>query len=163
VHISTPDRRLVEAIVVAVAVSIAVIWLVPAVHRRVVPPLREGLNALRTVMHDRHKRLELFGGKLVGEVTFAITLGAVCLAYGVGLTLAQLLVVNIGASVLASLIPAPGGVGAAEATLTAALVALDVADSTAFAIAVTHRLCTAYLPPIWGYGSLRWLGSHGYV
>jgi uncharacterized membrane protein YbhN (UPF0104 family) len=163
VHISAPDDQLVAAIVVAVVISMGVIWLVPAVHRRVVPPLREGLDALRAVLHDRHKRLELLGGKLVSEVIFAITLGAACQAYGVGLTLAQLLVVNIGASVLAGLIPAPGGVGAAEATLTAALVALGIADSTAFAIAVTHRMCTAYLPPIWGYGCLRWLGAHGYV
>ena len=162
-HISAPDDRLVTAIVIALAVSIAVIWWVPAVHRRVVPPLREGLNALRTVLRDRHKRLELFGGNLASELMFAITLGAVCQAYGVGLTLAQLLVVNVGASVLAGLIPAPGGVGAAEATLTAALVAFGVAESSAFAIAVTHRLCTAYLPPIWGYFSLRWLGRHGYI
>jgi glycosyltransferase 2 family protein len=115
------------------------------------------------VLRDRHKRLELFGGNLASELMFAITLGAVCQAYGIGLSLAQLLLVNVAASVLAALIPAPGGVGAAEATLTAALIAFGVADSTAFAIAITHRLCTAYLPPIWGYFSLRWLGRHGYI
>ena len=37
------------------------------------------------------------------------------------------------------------------------------AQATAFAIAVTHRLCTAYLPPIWGYFAIRWLGRHGYI
>ena len=31
------------------------------------------------------------------------------------------------------------------------------------AIALTHRLCTFYLPPIWGYASLRWLRRGGYV
>jgi hypothetical protein len=36
-------------------------------------------------------------------------------------------------------------------------------DSTAFAIAFTHRLCTYYLAPIWGYASLQWLGRKGYV
>jgi hypothetical protein len=34
---------------------------------------------------------------------------------------------------------------------------------TAFAIAITQRLCTFYLPPIWGYFSLRWLTRKGYV
>ena len=57
----------------------------------------------------------------------------------------------------------PGGVGAAEASLTAGLVAVGVDDSTAFAIAFTHRLCTYYLPPIWGYFSMRWLSRGAYI
>jgi uncharacterized membrane protein YbhN (UPF0104 family) len=59
--------------------------------------------------------------------------------------------------------PVPGGIGAAEAAITAGLVAMGVDESTAFAIAFTHRLCTYYLPPIWGYAALRWLGRKGYV
>jgi uncharacterized membrane protein YbhN (UPF0104 family) len=35
------------------------------------------------------------------------------------------------------------------------LIAMGVVDSTAFAIAFTHRICTYYLPPIWGYFSMR--------
>ena len=64
---------------------------------------------------------------------------------------------------LAGLIPVPGGVGAAEATLTAGLVAFGVDQPTAFAIAISQRLCTHYLPPIWGYFSLRWLRGRGFV
>jgi uncharacterized protein (TIRG00374 family) len=85
------------------------------------------------------------------------------LAYGEPLTFAQLLLVNTGASAFAGLIPTPGGVGAAEASLTAGLVAMGFDNSTAFAIAFTHRICTYYLPPIWGYVSLRWLNRKGYV
>jgi len=79
------------------------------------------------------------------------------------LNLAQLVFVNITASLLSSLIPVPGGIGAAEASLTAGLVAMGVDQSTAFAIAITQRLCTFYLPPIWGYLSLQWLTRGGYV
>ena len=57
----------------------------------------------------------------------------------------------------------PGGVGAAEASLTAGLVAMGVGSSTAFAIAFTHRLCTYYLPPIWGYFSMQWLQRNAYI
>jgi glycosyltransferase 2 family protein len=163
VHIGTPDARLVAAIVVAIVLSLLVVWLVPAVHRKVVPPLREGIAALKVVLRDRRKRLELFGGNVLGELTFALGLGAVCHAYDVGLNIAELLVINVGASVLAGLLPAPGGVGAAEATLTAALIAFGVDGSTAFAIAITKRLCTHYLPPIWGYFSLRWLRKQGFL
>jgi uncharacterized membrane protein YbhN (UPF0104 family) len=59
--------------------------------------------------------------------------------------------------------PTPGGVGAAEASLTAGLVAMGVDNATAFAIAFSHRLCTYYLPPLWGYVSLQWLTRKGYL
>jgi uncharacterized protein (TIRG00374 family) len=115
------------------------------------------------VARNRHKRLELFGGQLGVEVLYALTLGAACLAYGVNLTFAQLVLVNTAASAFSSLIPSPGGVGTAEASLTAGLVAMGVVDSTAFAIAFTHRLCTYYLPPIWGYVSMQWLQRKAYI
>ena len=73
------------------------------------------------------------------------------------------MLVNTAASALSGLVPVPGGVGAAEASLSAGLVAVGVDSSTAFAIAFTHRFCTYYLPPIWGYASLRWLRRGGYV
>jgi uncharacterized membrane protein YbhN (UPF0104 family) len=163
IHVGTPDGRLVAAIAMAVVVSALVILLVPAVNKKVVPPLRDGFAALRVVFRDRHKRVELFCGNAAGELTFAVSLGAVCHAFGISLSLSELLVINVGASVLAGFIPVPGGVGAAEATLTAGLVAFGVDQPTAFAIAICQRLCTHYLPPIWGYFSLRWLHRHGYV
>jgi uncharacterized membrane protein YbhN (UPF0104 family) len=78
------------------------------------------------------------------------------------LRLAELLLVNAAASAFASVIPVPGGVGAAEAGLTAGLVAMGVGESPAFAIAFTHRGCTYYLPPAWDYLSLRWLRRKAY-
>jgi glycosyltransferase 2 family protein len=97
------------------------------------------------------KRLELFGGNLLSSLLFALALGAACRAYGVDLSFAELIFVNTAAGVLAGLVPVPGGIGAAEASLAAGLIGLGVDESTAFAIAVTRRLCAFYLPPIWGY------------
>ena len=88
---------------------------------------------------------------------------ATCLAYGVDLNLAQLVFVNTAASVLSSLIPTPGGIGVAEASLSAGLIAMGIDKPTAFAIAITQRLWTFYLPPIWGYVSLRWLTRKGFI
>ena len=59
--------------------------------------------------------------------------------------------------------PVPGGVGVAEAGITAGLIAVGVDQSTAFAVAVTHRLCTNYLPPLWGFFALRWLNRKAYL
>src|SRR5262249_500081 len=112
---------------------------------------------------DGRKRLEVFGGGAASELLYALALGASCLAYGVHLNLGQLIFVNTSAAVLSGLVPVPGGIGAAEATLTAGLIAMGVNESTAFAIAITQRLCTFYLPAILGYIALRWLGRKGYL
>jgi uncharacterized membrane protein YbhN (UPF0104 family) len=64
---------------------------------------------------------------------------------------------------VSGLVPVPGGIGAAEASLAAGLIAMGVDEPSAFAIAITQRLWTFYLPPIWGYASLQWLTRKGYV
>jgi uncharacterized membrane protein YbhN (UPF0104 family)/tRNA A-37 threonylcarbamoyl transferase component Bud32 len=158
-----PDRRLVAAIAVALVASVVVILAVPKLHARVVPGVRSALSGLWSVARIRLKRVELFGGNIASELLYALALGATCLAYGVDLNLAQLVFINTSASVLSSVIPVPGGIGAAEAALSAGLISMGVDESTAFAIAITQRLCTFYLPPIWGYFGLRWLGRKGYV
>jgi glycosyltransferase 2 family protein len=159
----SPDQRLLEALAVALVVSAVVVLAVPKVRARVVPEIRSGLSGLWSVARVRQKRLELFGGNIVSELIYALALGATCLAYGVHLNIAQLVFANTAASVLSSLIPVPGGIGAAEASLSAALIAMGVDKPTAFAIALTQRLCTFYLPPIWGFASLRWLSRKGYL
>jgi uncharacterized membrane protein YbhN (UPF0104 family) len=162
-HFGAPDGRLIAAIVIALVVSVAVFMAIPKLRAKVLPPVKQGLSSLRRVIRNRRKRLELFGGNVLSEMLYAIALGATCHAYGVDLELAQLILVNTGASVLSSFIPVPGGIGAAEAALTAGLIGMGVDESTAFAIAFTQRLCTFYLPPIWGYVSLQWLSKRGYI
>jgi uncharacterized membrane protein YbhN (UPF0104 family)/tRNA A-37 threonylcarbamoyl transferase component Bud32 len=162
-HGAGPDRRLLAAIAIALVISIVVVLAVPKVHARVVPGIKSALSGLWAVAKDRHKRIELFGGNIASELLYALALGATCLAYGVHLNVAELVFVNTAASVLSSLIPVPGGIGAAEASLSAGLIAVGVDKPTAFAIALTQRLCTFYLPPIWGFVSLRWLSRKGYL
>ena len=158
-----PDTRLLAAIGVALAISAAAVLAVPKMRDKVVPQVKSALSGVWSVARDRRKRIELFGGNVLSELTYAISLGATCLAYGLDLNLAQLVFVNTSAAILSSVIPSPGGIGPAEAALAAGLIAMGVDESTAFAVAITQRLCTFYLPPIWGYLSLRWLGRHGYV
>jgi glycosyltransferase 2 family protein len=160
---SVPSGRLITTVVVLLAVVVVAMLASSSLRAKVMPPIRNALSGMWAVARDRRKRLELFGGNLGSELLYAIALGAVCRAYGIDLSLPTLLLVNAAASAFAGLIPVPGGVGAAEAGLTAGLVAVGVDDSTAFAIAFTHRLCTYYLPPIWGYFSMRWLRGKAYI
>jgi glycosyltransferase 2 family protein len=133
------------------------------VRKKVLPQIQSALAGLWSAARVRRKRVELFGGNVLSELTYALALGATCLAYGAHLNLAELVFVNTAAAVLSSVIPVPGGIGAAEAALAAGLVAVGVDESTAFAVAITQRICTFYLPPIWGYISLRWLSNNGYI
>ena len=132
-------------------------------RRRIVPSVKTALASLWAVARSGRKLGELFGATLVTEVLYALALAASCRAYGVHLGLAQLIAVNVVASTLAGLVPVPGGIGAAEAALAGGLVALGIPEAVAFAIAITDRLCTYYLPPITGYFSLDWLRRKGYV
>jgi uncharacterized membrane protein YbhN (UPF0104 family)/tRNA A-37 threonylcarbamoyl transferase component Bud32 len=158
-----PDTRLLAALAVALLVAVVVVLAVPSVRGRVVPGMRSAFQGLWSVARVRRKRVELFGGNVASELLYSLALGATCLAYGVDLTLPKLVFVNMSASVLSSVIPSPGGIGTAEAALAGGLIAVGVDESTAFAIAVTQRISTFYLPPIWGYVSLRWLSRKGYV
>jgi uncharacterized membrane protein YbhN (UPF0104 family) len=155
------DARLAGAIAIAPAVGIAVMLAVPSLRARFAPQVRAALDAVTGVARVRRKRLELFGGNLAGELLMALVLGAACRAYGADVSFAELVFVRTASGVLSGLIP--GGIGAAEATTAAGLIAVGVDESTAFAIALTKRLCTFYLPPIWGYPALPWLRRKGYV
>ena len=66
-------------------------------------------------------------------------------------------------ALFAGLMPVPGGIGITEAALTAGLIAIGVPEGAAFAAAITTRLCTFYLPPIWGYWAMRWMRKNSYL
>jgi uncharacterized membrane protein YbhN (UPF0104 family) len=53
--------------------------------------------------------------------------------------------------------------GVVEAGLIGGLTAAGVPEEVAVAATFTHRLLTAYLPPIWGWFALRWLRRNSYV
>ena len=66
-------------------------------------------------------------------------------------------------SLFAGLMPVPGGMGVAEAGFTVGLQAIGVPSAIAISTAITYRLVTFYLPPIWGAAAMRWLRRQQYV
>ena len=143
--------------------GVVVVLLVRQLRDRVLPPLRVAFAALRGVFTSVRSTLLLFGGNAATQVLFAMTLGASLRAYGESTSLANLILINTMVSLFAGLLPIPGGMGVAEAGLTAGLVAVGIPESTAFAAAITHRMVTYYLPPIWGWFAMRWLGQRDYL
>ena len=92
-----------------------------------------------------------------------MTLSASVLAYGSSISFGQAIFVNSMVSLFVGFMPVPGGIGVAEAALTAGLVAMGVPEGAALAAAITHRVVTAYLPPIYGWHTTRWLTERDYI
>lgn len=97
------------------------------------------------------------------ELVFAASLGLFARALGYDLPLAQLLVINLSVSLFASLIPVPGGIGVTEGALMVGLTSAGLPDSAALAVTMLYRFSTFYLPPVWGWFSMRWLQRHQYL
>ncbi len=154
---------IVLAFVVAAVAAVVVLIVKRSWREWLVHALKEAFATLKDVLVAPAKLVRLFGGNILTELGWALTLSASAHAYGANLGLAQALVVNMLASVFASVMPVPGGIGVAEASLAAGMMVFGVPQTEAYAAALTHRLATFYLPPIWGWFSLRYLTRKGYL
>jgi uncharacterized membrane protein YbhN (UPF0104 family) len=148
--------------VVVVVVAAVVVLLVPSLRRRVMAEFRKGAETLH-VLRDPRKLLYLFGGNLAAQVLFAVALGATARAFGYEIPLGELVLVNTVVSLFSGLLPIPGGIGVTEGGITLGLTRLGVPAEIAFAIAIAYRFASFYLPPIWGFGSYRWLIEKRYL
>lgn len=154
--------RLVTVVVVAFVAAVIVVLLVPSLRRRVMPAVdkfREGL----VVLKNPRNAVLLLGGNLLVQVGYALSLGAFAEATGNRVGLFDLLLIINLVGTFASLIPVPNGMGVMEAGLTAGLVAAGVPEPAALAAALSYRVCSSYLPPVWGFFSMRWLQHHEYL
>ncbi len=153
---------LVVIVVVLAILAVIVAIGVPRYRRMIGAKLAEARAQLRVLRSPSHLAM-LFGGNFAAQLLLAAALGLCAQAFGYRLGLADLLVINTLVSLFAGIMPVPGGIGVTEAALTAGLTAAGVPDSAAFAAAVTYRLVTFYLPPIWGGLATRWLKREGYL
>jgi uncharacterized membrane protein YbhN (UPF0104 family) len=161
------EARLVILILIVGVVAVSAVIFLPKVRARikrvVAPQWQAGRENLSGILTTPRKAVMLFGGNLASQVIFALVLDASLHAYGASLPVLQLIVINSLASVLGGMAPVPGGMGVVEAGLIAGLTAAGIPQETAVAATFTHRLFTAYLPPIWGYAALQWLRRNDYV
>jgi uncharacterized protein (TIRG00374 family) len=150
-------------LVFAVVVSALVLRFIPSIRERVIPPAKQMWDGLRGLATDPSRLVGLFGFNLGSQLLFGLALWLTAVAFGVVLPFLTMVVIYVAMALLGGLLPIPGGVGVSEAVLTAGLTAVGVDEATAFAIAVVFRVSTAYLPPVWGWFSLRWLQSNDYL
>jgi uncharacterized membrane protein YbhN (UPF0104 family) len=151
------------ALIAAVVVGLLIAVLVPSLRARLAPPVHAALANVRGLVSSPPRLVKLVLANLGSQIVYALVLGTALRSLSADASLADLLFVNTAVSLFAGLVPVPGGIGVAEAGLTAGLVAVGIPEQTALAAALIHRLLTYYLPPVWGFWALRWLGRHGFV
>ena len=153
---SLPDTN-VWLLVIAIggAVSGLVVGLVPVLRRRVLPPLlgylRTAGSSLADVVTDPLRVLALLGGALGITFAFILTLTAAVEAFGGGVSFPEIGAAYLIAAAIGSATPTPGGLGAVEAALVAALAGYGMADSAAVSSVLTFRLATYWVPMIPGW------------
>ena len=157
---------IVGAVIVA-GVAATLITLVPRLRRlasvRVRPHLVRIWADVKTIATEPRKIFYVLAGSMLSQLVIALALGASLHAVGERASLATLFVVITAAGLIGGAIPVPGGAGVVEAGLIAGLTSAGVPQSQAVAAVFIQRLCTAYLPPIWGWATLAWMRRREYV
>lgn len=158
-------RLLVWIVGIAVAGGLVVLALRP-LRERIVARVRtlwtEASHALVGLASGRRLSM-LFGGNIAVDFFNAISLALFVLAFGYSLGLGELMVIGISTMLLAGLMPVPGGIGVTEGALVFGMVGAGLPDEVAFAAMVLFRMATFYVPPIWGFFTMRWLQRNGYI
>ncbi len=138
-----------------VALTYAVPPLRQFLHRRVWPRARQSLDSIATVARRPDRLLSLFGGSVLVTVSNIAGLALALAAVGASVPLSTVALVYLAGSVVASAAPTPGGLGATEAVLVAALTTLGVAQHEAVAGVLIYRFATFWLPIVPGWLSLQ--------
>jgi len=154
---------LIALCVAIVVIGIIVVLAVPKLRNMVLPVVRDVIDAAKTILASPVTLSQVFGAETLERLAGALALGCTVAAFGVDLTFTELIFVSVGTGLLAGLAPVPGGIGVAEATMSALLTAVGVDPALSVSIAIIHRFVTSYLPPVLGFFSLNWLTDEGYL
>ena len=164
------DQRavwVVLGVVLAAGIAAALVALIPRLRRlaraRVRPHLVSIWSNVKVIADTPRKIVYVLSGSALAQLLVAFALGASLHAVGAHASLAVILVVMTLASVIGTAVPVPGGAGVVEAGLIAGLTSAGVPQDQAVAAVLIQRLCTAYLPPIWGWVTLAWMRRREYV
>ncbi|MGB6057652.1 MAG: lysylphosphatidylglycerol synthase transmembrane domain-containing protein [Microthrixaceae bacterium] len=149
-------------VIVGVLVGmVAMAFIVPWTRRMIIErlkPMWESIGPrLLDVLRNPRRLTEGVLGSLLTSLSYAVTLYAAVRAYGEDLPIAAAAAVYLGAGILGTVAPTPGGIGAVEAALVAGLSAVGIPAGPALLAALLYRLVTFWLPTVPGWLAFQWL------
>lgn len=152
------------AVVVLLAVATVIVILkVPKLHDRVVPEVKKAWGALAEVLRSPKLALGMLGSQLAVQVLWGLALWLALKALDFNLSLISCTAVVVATALLQGLIPVPGGIGVAEAVMSAFLVPLGVPTEIALGATVIWRMSTFYVPATEGFFTSKYLEKQGYL
>jgi uncharacterized protein (TIRG00374 family) len=161
---STVPWLLILGIVVLIIVGAVITVLrVQKLRDRIVPLLTQAWEALAVVLRQPSRAIGLVVSSFIYWNVLGLTLWLLLEAVGAPVSYTSALFVAAGTSLFAGFMPIPGGVGVAEATMTALLATFGVDSSAAFAATAAYRVITFYLPALEGFFGMRWLERNEYI
>ena len=136
--------------ILAIAVFVTVVIKAPGFRHRVVVWFHEALHYVRTVLEKPATGIGIVSGQLVCIAGPALCLGLLLHAVEAPVHPAALIVATQLASAASRTVPIPGGLGAPEAILIAALASTGVRHEDAIIVALAFRMLSYWLPTLPG-------------
>jgi len=156
-----PSPRTMAWVGLGILAVSGVVAAVPAgrrmVYRHVVPSLERAFHGIRELAGHPGKLALLFGGSALVTLSYAFGLVYCVEAFGGGLPVAAIVAAYLAGAAIAQVAPTPGGIGAVEAALIAALTAAGLDKETAVPAVFLFRLVTFWLPILPGWLAFTWL------
>jgi glycosyltransferase 2 family protein len=145
----------------AVVAAILFMLAIPASRRwmlaRLLPPLREALPRMLSLITDPLKLAEAIVGTLALNAAYIAALWGAARAFDSRIDFAAVAVIYLAGAAIASAAPTPGGLGAVEIALSTGLAAAGMASAAAISAVLLFRLLTFWLPVPFGWAALHWL------
>jgi len=154
-------------VIAALILIVLTVVAIPAGRRllraRLAPVLGQVVPRLLAVAQQPRKLAEGIGGALLLTAAYILCLDACIRALGGSVPLASTAVVYLTGAALGSAVPTPGGLGAVEAALSAALTAAGLPGATSVSAVLLFRTITFWLPIPVGWGAFNYLERHDYI
>jgi glycosyltransferase 2 family protein len=158
---SLPDSTVLLLGLAVVLGIFGVALLFRKVRRIVVDPalraVRAAASEIAGVFRSPLRVGMLFGGAAGTTLAYVLAFAAAVEAFGGGLSFPQIGAAYLGASIVGNAAPTPGGLGAVEAALVAALTGFGMASGPAVSAVLTFRLATYWLPTAPGWFTFTWM------
>lgn len=143
--------------VVAIAVMSALPWGRKFFRETVRPAVRRSVQGVADVARRPIRLAGLVGGSALLTLGNAGALVACVFAFHGELPFSAVAIVYLIGSIVQSVAPTPGGLGAAEAAYIGGLTAIGLSSERAVAAVLLFRLLTFWFPVIPGWAAMTWL------
>ena len=141
--------------------------LIRPIRRRLVNPVLEGLRTAASYVVLIVRSPVRVGALILGStcitLSYLFALVFSVEAFGGDLTIAQIGAAYLGAAAIANIAPTPGGLGALEAAMIAALSGFGLSGGLAISSVLTFRLATFWLPILPGWLTFMWMERRGEI